>query len=497
MERGPRQAETNAARIVPIIKVYTVKGHRRQPYPTGAEMAAAGPAGGPAGGPAPKQPALPVLPALSNELVEGFKNFRVITGLNSKDVGQPLWTITNHVLVFKYGDYYHHPAQSPTPLGTATEGSNGSLYEITYLIPRPGNSPLNLTVVLKTQLKTATRGLNTATNLRDCGLVKFVYFDVPFKKAEIVDGRTFFYQHWTIMEKLTTDLSKYVKNAANDTERLRRETQDKFATFMAEALKCIVPRNSSYTDMKLPNVGAKITEEGKIQKFSLIDIDSLDGRTATYPIGPEDRWIYFNPTYEDQKKTTEYAFGVTTALFANRGLVERDGYRFWYDSIQKNDPGTSPNDRRCALIRVRDQVPGENTKRLIQGAINILTDTFKLSAETCSVPVPLPVLLDYRNMYVRERQKAVTLTEKAKFFDHTVQKLEQEIAGLRSQNDRIVEDLRTTQRELKKRAANLQERSESSQPSKPEAPRKKQKAGDEPGDEPGDSANMPIVLNTP
>ena len=139
-------------------------------------------------------------------------------------------------------------------------------------------------------------------------------------------------------------------------------------------------------------------------------------------------------------------------------------------------------------------MPGENTKRLIQGAINILTDTFKLSAETCSVPVPLPVLLDYRNMYVRERQKAITLTENAKFFDHTVQKLQQEISGLRSQNDRIVEDLRTTQRELKKRAANLQERSESSQPSKAEAPQKKQKAGDEPEDEPGDSADMPIVL---
>ena len=171
--------------------------------------------------------------------------------------------------------------------------------------------------------------------------------------------------------------------------------------------------------------------------------------------------------------------------------MERDGYRFWYDSIQKNDPGTSPNDRRNALIRVRNQVPGENTKRLIPGALNILTDTFQLAAETSSVPVPLPVLLDYRNMYVKERQKAVTLTENAKFFDHTVQKLKQEISGLRSQNDRIVEDLRTTQREL-------QECRESSQPSKPEESRKKRKAEDEPGDgpgeEPGDSANMPIVL---
>ena len=200
--------------------------HRRQPYPTGAEMAAAGPA----------RPALPVYPALSNELVDNFKNFRVITGLNSKDAGEPLWQITNHVLVLKYNGQYHHPAQPPTPLGTATQGSNGSLYEITYLISRPVGSPFNLTVVLKTQLKTATRGLNTATNLRDCGLVKFVYFDVPLITEVIVGRKPIFYQHWTIMEKLTTDLENYVMDGTNDTERLRQETQDKFATFMKDAL---------------------------------------------------------------------------------------------------------------------------------------------------------------------------------------------------------------------------------------------------------------------
>ena len=449
---------------------------------TGAEMAAVGPAGGPAGGPAPKQPALPVLPALSNELVEGFKNFRVIAELNDDDLREPLWRITNRVLVFKYGVLYHHPAEPPTPLGTATQGSNGSLYEITY---RPVGSPFDLTVVLKTQLKTATRGLNTATNLRDCGLVKFVYFDVPLTTGVIVDGDRFFYQHWTIMEKLTTDLENYVMAGTNDTERLRQETQDKFATFMKDALVCITTRNSSYTDMKLPNVGAKI-ETGKIQKFSLIDIDSLDGHVATYPIGPEDRWIFNNPTYEDQKKTTEYAFGVTTALFANPGPEDFDvlGKRFLHGRIEKRYPGTSPDDRRNALIRVRNQVPGEATKRLIQGAINILTDTFGLSAETASVP--LPVLLNYREMYVKERQTVERLRKKAKFYDHTRQKLEQDISGLRSQHDRILNDLRTTQQELQKCR-------ESSQPSKPEEPRKKRRAGDEPGDEPGDSSAMLIV----
>lgn len=456
-------------------------------------MAAAGPASGPAGGPAPKQPALPVYPALSNELVDDFKNFRIITDLNSKELREPLWQITNRVLVLKYNDQYHHPAQSPTPLGTATKGSNGSLYEITYRISRPKGSPFNLTVVLKTQLKTATRGLNTATNLRDCGLVKFVYFDVPLQRAEKIDKRTFYYQHWTIMEKLTTDLENYVRKKENDIERLRRETQDKFATFMKDALVCITTRKSSYTDMKLPNVGAKI-ERGSIPKFSLIDIDSLDGRVATYPIGGEDRWIIHNPTYEDQTKTTEYAFGVTTALFANPGPEDSDvlGPRFWHDRVQNDYPGTSPGGRRGALIRVRDQVPGETTKRLIQGAIKILTDTFNLSAETCSVP--LPVLLNYRDMYVKERQTVEKMRVKARFYDHTVQKLEREISGLQSQHDRIVEDLKTTKRELKK-TARLQERRESSQTSNPEPSRKKQKAGDEPGDEPGNSSDKPIGLN--
>lgn len=452
--------------------------HRRQPYLTGAEMAAA----------APARPALPVFPALSNELVDDFDNFRVISELNSNDAEEPLWQITKHVLVFKDNRLYRHPAQRPTPLGTATKGTNGSLYEITYRIPSRGDFPF--TVVLKTQLKTATRGLNTATNLRDCGLVNFVYFDVPLVTGVMVGRKPVFYQHWTVMEKLDTDLQNYVKNAANDTERLRRETQDKFATFMKDALVCITTRNSSYTDMKLPNVGAKI-EEGKIEKFSLIDIDSLDGRAATYPIGPEARWIFNNPTYEDKKKTTEYAFGVTTALFANPWPEDRGGKRFWHTHIQNNYPGTSPNDRRCALIRVRDQVPGETTKRLIQGAIDILTDTFGLPAETCSVP--LRVLLNYREMYVKERQTVEKLRNKARYFDHTVQNLQQEISGLRSQHDRILNDLSTTQQELQETeaklqetAAKLQECRESSQPAGPANSRKRRATG---------TGDYPIVVH--
>ena len=74
-------------------------------------------------------------------------------------------------------------------------------------------------------------------------------------------------------------------------------------------------------------------------------------------------------------------------------------------------------------------MPGETTKRLIQGAIKILTDTFNLSAETCSVP--LPVLLDYRKMYVEERIKVDKMREKARFYDHTVQTLQQELQECR------------------------------------------------------------------
>jgi len=365
-------------------------------------------------------------PALSNESVAFLNDFSVLRVNDTMPEPQwktPPWNETGFVLVYMHQGRW----LGPMKFEKIGKGGFGNIWEVTF---KADLSSAEVKVILKIQKKllrlSTPAALNSATFLRECNLITFVYFDVPH-----ANGKD--YQHWTVMKPALTDLYKYFLTDDLDPRRVNQAIQRAFSQFMLETLRCICDKGSSYTDMKLSNIGLIDSQEDRMESFKLLDIDSLGGQVASLPVKTHP-WITGLDTAEKKLHATIYAFGVTAAIFSCPGAGFLYGQRVYtkeeilrefeheavakahLDNIQFRYKFLTET-QTSALRVIEGEVDNKDLGRLIEGALNILDHVYGKQRGPERPGDLLPAFVDYKKLYKKVHQEKLDQT--ARIFDWT------------------------------------------------------------------------------
>ena len=166
------------------------------------------------------------------------------------------------------------------------------------------------------------RGIEIATSLKECDLVRFVAFERgTSSRPKLI----------TVMEKLNGDVrivQKMWKARLFDVERpnpVHLALVQKFARFLADVDDCL--GENAFTDMKLENVGFCGAPGRDDFQYRMIDIDSINAPMGTYLISDD-------PAVSAKDNAT-YAFGCTLAAFCMGENWDDNGYFVMPDARNK------------------------------------------------------------------------------------------------------------------------------------------------------------------
>jgi hypothetical protein len=153
------------------------------------------------------------------------------------------------------------------------------------------------------------------------------------KSARVVNFRPVIFRDrlLTFMSVVQSDLEAQ-RNEAGVLE-WRKKHADTFIRFLEELLACLKARGAYYPDMKLANV-AYCNDGGNVS-FSVIDVDSFNGHTATFPAREE--WtIYHYDSPAEGLIQTKYACAVTAFLYHRPNEWPGFAYGKRYRSTEAN-----------------------------------------------------------------------------------------------------------------------------------------------------------------